>query len=102
MKKGLLLGAVLALSLGGCAMVPSELGFALIQSDKEAVTATEVPARKVGEACGFNLLGIIASGDISIEKAKRNGGIQRVAAVDKRVFSILGLYSNVCTIVTGE
>ncbi|MBP5533887.1 MAG: TRL-like family protein [Alphaproteobacteria bacterium] len=101
MKKSLLLGIV-ALALTGCAMVPSNLGFALIQADKEAVTATDAPARRVGKACGFNLLGIIAAGDISIKEAKQSAGIQRVSSVDKEVFSLLGLYSSVCTIVTGE
>jgi hypothetical protein len=104
MKKGLLFG-LLALSmvgLSGCAIVPSQLGFALIQSDKEPITATEVAPRRMGKACGFNILGILATGDISIEKAKRNGNIQRVASVDKEVFSILGALSQVCTIVTGE
>ena len=104
MRKGLLFGALLLglVGLSGCVVVPSHLGFALIQSDKEPITATEVVPRRMGKACGFNILGIFAAGDISIEKAKRNGGIQRVASVDKEVFSVLGAFSQVCVIVTGE
>ncbi len=103
MKKVLLGAVCLALvGLSACALVPSQLGIAAIHSDKEAVAVTDATARKMGKACGFNLLGIVALGDLSIEKAKRNGNIQRVASVDKEVFSFLGLYSSVCVRVTGE
>ena len=102
MKKGLLLAAVMGIALCGCSMVPSSLGSAMIQVDKEAVTATNAPAKRMGQACGFNLLGIIAAGDLSVEKAKRNGGIQTVSSVDKRIQSFFGVYSHVCTVVTGE
>ena len=94
--------ALSTVGLSACAIVPSQLGFALIQSNKEPITATEVAPRRMGKACGFNIFGVIAAGDISIEKAKRNGGIQRVASVDKDVFSLLGAFSQVCVIVTGE
>ena len=50
----------------------------------------------------FYLLGILTAGDISIENTKRDGGIRKVASVDKDVFSILGLFSKVCIRVTGE
>jgi hypothetical protein len=104
MKKSLLLGLVCAsmIGLSGCARVPSHLGFALVQADTEPVAVTELTPKKMGMACGFNLLGIFATGDISIENAKRDGGIRRVASVDKDVFSILGLFSKVCIRVTGE
>lgn len=104
MKKGLLLGSLCAamVYLSGCAAVPSHLGFALIQADREPVTVTEAVPKKMGSACGFNILGILATGDISIENAKRNGGIRRVASVDKEVFSILGVFSSVCIKVSGE
>ena len=101
MKKSILF-TILALELTGCAFVPSQLGSALIQQNKEAITATELMPRRIGKACGHNLLGIIAAGDISIEKAKSNGQIRKVATVDKEIFSNLGVYSKVCTIVTGE
>ncbi len=104
MKKNLLLGGLLlaTVGLGGCAAVPSSLGFALVNASNEPIAVTDVIPRKVGQACGFNLLGIVALGDISTEAAKRDGGIYRVATVDKEVFSVLGMVSRVCTTVTGE
>jgi hypothetical protein len=57
---------------------------------------------KSGEACVMSILGVVALGDGSIEAAKQDGGITQVASVDHTVFSILGLYANVCTKVTGQ
>ena len=105
MKSKLLLSlgaAVLATGLSGCALVPSQVGYALIVAEKEPITATEVVPNKQGQACGFNLLGLVALGDASIDKAKYEGRIRRVATVDKSVFSFLGLYSSVCITVTGD
>lgn len=86
MKKSLLIASILSvLMLEACAIVPSSLGMAVVQVDKEAVTATDKPAKRIGQACGFNLLGIVAAGDLSIEKAKRAGGIQTVSSVDKNI-----------------
>ena len=103
MKK-LLLGIVCAsmIGLSGCAMVPSHLGYAVIKANKEPVLVTEVVPKRVGRACGFNILGLLSAGDISTEAAKRDAGIRRVATVDKEIFSLLGVFSSVCTIVTGE
>jgi hypothetical protein len=57
---------------------------------------------KTGEACAMTILGIVAIGDGSIENAKSNGGVSQVASVDHKVFSILGIYGSVCTVVHGS
>lgn len=57
---------------------------------------------KTGEACAISILGIVAIGDGSIDAAKSNGGVSQVAAVDHKVFSILGIYGSVCTVVHGS
>jgi hypothetical protein len=57
---------------------------------------------KSGEACVMSILGIVALGDGSIDAAKKDGGVTQVASVDHTVFSILGIYGNVCTKVTGQ
>lgn len=57
---------------------------------------------KSGEACVMSILGIVALGDGSIDAAKKDGGVTQVASVDHSVFSILGIYANVCTKVTGQ
>ncbi|MGA7121254.1 MAG: TRL-like family protein [Polyangiaceae bacterium] len=57
---------------------------------------------KTGEACAMSILGVVAIGDASIDLAKSNGGVSQVASVDHKVFSILGIYANVCTVVHGS
>jgi hypothetical protein len=59
-------------------------------------------ATKRGQACVSSVLGAIATGDASIEEAKRAGGITQIAFVDHEQFSILGIYATSCTIVHGQ
>jgi hypothetical protein len=47
-------------------------------------------------------MGLVATGDASIEAAKRAGGIQEVASVDHQSTSILGIMGEFCTIVRGK
>lgn len=91
------------LVLGGCAVVPSQAGFAFIGETKEPITATSNSlATKTGTACAINLLGIIANGDFSVNAAKEDGKITNVATVDKDINGFFGIYSKVCTVVTGS
>jgi len=55
-----------------------------------------------GEACATSILGAVATGDASIETAKKSGGIAQVVAVDHTSNSILGVYAKYCTIVYGK
>jgi hypothetical protein len=57
---------------------------------------------KTGKACTKNYLGLYTTGDSSIGTASKNGGITKVNYVDKSIFSIAALYSEVCTIVKGH
>ena len=62
-----------------------------------------VQASKMGEACQTMLLGMLFTGDASVDAAKKAGGITKVHNVDTKVKSILGyLYAKQCTIVHGE
>lgn len=56
----------------------------------------------MGEACASSILGWIATGDASLDTAKKNGGVAQVTAVDHRSTGILGLYAKYCTIVYGK
>ena len=96
--------ALLALGLGGCANVsgpaPAALSFyaapvALGPQDSAA------PSKR-GEACAANILGLVATGDASIDTAKKNASITRVASVDHSSTRVLGYYARFCTIVKGE
>ncbi len=68
----------------------------------DGVAATPQVAVKRGEACATSILGLIATGDASIEAARKNGGINSIASVDGKSTGILGLYASYCTIVHGK
>ncbi|MBN1783533.1 MAG: TRL-like family protein [Alphaproteobacteria bacterium] len=100
MKKIILgLGVLL---LGGCMNMPTKTGYALFANVKEPLMATDETGTKRGEACSRNLFGIMITGDASIETAKKNGGITKVASVDTEIGSVFMLYGSFCTIVMGE
>jgi len=90
---------------GGCATTGmfTETGESFIKSVTEPGTATSgVSEIRKGTACTHNYLGIYSGGDGSIAAAKKNGGINKVASVDKEIFAILPFYGSVCTVVRGE
>ncbi len=61
------------------------------------------PGPKQGQTCATGVLGLAAWGDMSIDTAKKTGGITRVDTVDYSTMSILGvIYVKNCTIITGE
>jgi hypothetical protein len=98
--------AVLALAaLNGCATAVGGNGFALgwaysgYKSPGQVGTGADT---KLGEACASSILGIVATGDASIEAAKKAGGITQIAYVDLDQFSVVGVYATSCTIVHGQ
>jgi len=66
----------------------------------QANNGVEISRR--GEACASNILGIVSTGDSTVEKAARNGNITRVATIDRSFFSVLGVYGKACTQVAGN
>jgi len=56
---------------------------------------------KTGEACATGILGIAAFGDASLDAAKKAGGITDVHSVEFRGLSILGIYTQGCTVAHG-
>ena len=67
----------------------------------DAVTAN-VLGSKVGQADVLSVLGVVALGDAGIEKAAKSAGITKVSHVDKKTFSVLGLYTKVTYTVYGN
>ena len=59
-------------------------------------------AAKTGMSCGSNILGIVGTGDTSIDAAKKAGSIKKVATVDYEHFSVLGFYTKACVHITGD
>jgi hypothetical protein len=54
-----------------------------------------------GEACATGILGLVAFGDASLAAAKKAGGISDVQSVEFGGLSILGIYTQGCTIAYG-
>ncbi|MGB2578645.1 hypothetical protein AAIR98_000564 [Elusimicrobium simillimum] len=100
MKKVLALAAVVVM-LAACTSPASYLGGALISETVEPTMVTGNTGTKTGKACGKNYLSIFASGDMSIEAAKKAGNIRTVTSVDREVKNFI-LVADVCTIVTGN
>ncbi len=93
-----------SLVFSGCAAVGMSPVLGVLYTDVKApVTATNNPkGPKTGEAKCMSVLGLVAVGDCSIEKAAKEGNISKVHTVDYNNMSILGLYSEIKVIVTGE
>jgi hypothetical protein len=94
------------LSLSGCGYWPRAGNNGLFYTDTTAPLAVletniDEPVR-TGQACSKGVLGLWASGDSSIEAAKKNGGITRIATVEEKFKQVfLGATSEYCIVVTG-
>lgn len=95
---------VLAAFFAGCAAyaVSPVTGFIYTGVKGPVDSGVQADAAKEGKACASSILGWIATGDASIDAAKKAGGIKEVSSVDFQSTSILGLYAQFCTIVRGK
>jgi hypothetical protein len=59
-------------------------------------------ATKKGTSQATSILGLVATGDASIEAAKKNGGITKITHVDWHAENYLGFYGKYVTTVYGE
>lgn len=84
-----------------CAYVPADTGVTFLGTTKESSMVTANAGSKTGETCGMNILGLVATGDTSVNTAKKNGRITRVSSVDKKIERYL-VFAKVCTIVKGN
>jgi len=96
---------VLAVGLGGllsgCATTYPIGG--LYTEVKLPVTATDNAAgQKVGTAMCTSVLSLVATGDCSIDAAKKSGHISRVSHVDWDAKNILGIYGVYKVTVYGD
>lgn len=93
----------LAATLVGCAMAQAPVNGALYSQVKGGILATDAYGGSArGEACATSILGWVATGDASIDTAKKAGGIAQVVAIDHTSESILGVYAKYCTVVYGK
>ncbi len=67
--------------------------------------SVKIKPLKTGTACVYNILMFVALGDSSVETARRNGDITKVAFVDTTYSSFwlnLPYFQKGCTVVKGE
>jgi len=101
MKKTLLILALAALFTGCATQMP--IGFLMTDNTLPMqVGDNSANSEKVGTATSLSYLGMIATGDCSIEAACKDGGITKISHVDRKVKNILGFAGEYTTIVYGE
>jgi hypothetical protein len=67
-----------------------------------AATGEAAKNNKVGVAECTSILGLVATGDASIDTAMKNGGITKVSHIDWQAKNILGIIGTYKVIVYGQ
>ncbi|OUR90243.1 hypothetical protein A9Q81_19815 [Gammaproteobacteria bacterium 42_54_T18] len=101
-KLALATAASATLLLSGCATGPSPVGIGLITDVKGPITATGEKGSKTGTSCANTIIGLINTGDASIEAAKAAGGITVVASADYHTKGFYPFVGETCVTVTGK
>jgi hypothetical protein len=95
-------------SLSGCAALGYPVGSIYSSTvtpsgiNRNEVSGAAKTGDKAGEACATGILGLIATGDAGLDAAKKAGGVSEVHSVEFSGFSVLGLYTQGCTVVHGK
>ena len=100
MKK-IIFSVACALALTSCGSVGLIGGVYMDTTEPTAVTSNTL-GTKVGQAEALSVLGVAAVGNAGVEKAAKQAGITKVSHVDKKTFSVLGLFTKVTYTVYGE
>ncbi|MCK5875263.1 MAG: TRL-like family protein [Alcanivoracaceae bacterium] len=103
MKKLMALCAATVL-LSGCAASMSPVTGMIYSNVKAPLTATAAPEQpqRVGRASVRSVLGLIATGDASIQTAARNGGIREIHFVDYESQNFFGVLAEFTVVVYGN
>jgi hypothetical protein len=103
MKKIIALVLIAGFLTGCGAYVASPLTGFLYTDVKAPITATSNEgATKVGTAAATSILGIVATGDASINAAAKSAGITKIHHVDYQGTSVLGIFAKFTVFVYGE
>lgn len=100
----LIVAAVASVVLYGCGAAVATPALGVFYTDIEAplgVTSNEV-GKKVGTGKATSILGLVATGDASINSAARSAGITRISHVDYKTTNILGFFATFEVRVYGE
>ena len=101
-KKLIILSSVLVMTSCVTTLNRSGAGLIMTQTRDVMFVDNNVKPLKKGEACSHRVLAIVAFGDASMEAAKDNARISKIAIADTDYFNILGIYGKACTVVKGE
>jgi len=95
--------AVVALAVlcSGCA-TPYPVGTLFTEVSLPVAATPNAVSTKVGTAKCTSILTWVATGDASLEAAKKNGGITKVSHVDWKAKNFLGIYGEYTVTVYGE
>lgn len=74
----------------------------LFASTTIGVHGTSAGGPKMGSACVYSILGLIAFGNGSVQSASQNGGISKILSIDLDGLSVFGIFASQCTVVRGE
>ncbi|MEG0808123.1 MAG: TRL-like family protein [Alistipes sp.] len=86
-----------------CGIVKTPVTGAFYTNVKDGLAVTNnVGSSKVGTAEAKGYLGIVATGDASIQAAAKDAGISRIHHVDYQSKSYVGVYNVYTVIVYGE
>lgn len=97
----LVFGGVMAF-YAGCGIIPAERGALYTETNAPLAVGAAGSASKEGTSLCTNVLGLVATGDCSVEAAAKQGHISQIRSVDRKTYSILGLYTTATTIVRGN
>ncbi len=93
----------LVFALNGCAMVRAPAtGFFYTDTQSGMDSTSNQAGNRIGVSCLTTILGLVATGDASIESARRNGGITLISSVDETSQSYVGVYGKYCVVVRGR
>ncbi len=102
MKKIFICLVLAGFLFGGCASYyPMGMLVTQVQGPMAAGPGS-VKYSKVGKATAQSVLGLVATGDASIQTAAKNGGIKKIKYVDYHVENILGIIGKYTTVVYGD
>jgi len=102
-KKVMVTMAIVAVMsfLAGCA-TPFPIGLAYTEVQLPCQATSGSQSLKTGTSECVSILGLVATGDASIEAAMKDGGIQVIHHIDWNAKNILGIYGVYTTTVYGE
>lgn len=89
--------------MSSCAVGKAPIaGFAYTDIKDGLAVTSNAGSSKIGTAKAVGYVGLVATGDASIETASKKAGITHIHHVDYQTTSILGIYTTYTTIVYGQ